>query len=106
MKIGRREALTVTLGLLLVVAAFLAPRLHLGTITPDRGVGRWLLRRVGVFRRSVLVNDFAVGQDSALDCSEPATLPLHRRCESRGRRANALGPGQPHVPLFLLAVVG
>jgi len=33
-KIGRREALAVALGVLLVVAAFLTPRLHLGTITP------------------------------------------------------------------------
>ncbi|MEI6252996.1 MAG: hypothetical protein WCP30_09345 [Mycobacteriaceae bacterium] len=34
MKIGRREALTVTLGTVLVAAAFLTPHLHLGTITP------------------------------------------------------------------------
>ena len=34
MKIGRREALMVTGGLLLVVVAFLTPRLHLATVTP------------------------------------------------------------------------
>jgi hypothetical protein len=32
--IGRREALAVTLGALLLVAAFVTPRLHLGTVRP------------------------------------------------------------------------
>ena len=34
MNIGRREALAVTLGALLLVAAFVTPRLHLDTVTP------------------------------------------------------------------------
>lgn len=34
MRVGRREALAVTAGVLLVVAAFVVPHLHLGVVTP------------------------------------------------------------------------
>ena len=34
MRIGRREAVAVTVGALLVVAAFVVPDLHLGIVTP------------------------------------------------------------------------
>ncbi|MDT7763840.1 MAG: methylthioxylose transferase [Mycobacterium sp.] len=34
MRIGRREAVAVTVGVLLVVAAFVVPHLHLGIVTP------------------------------------------------------------------------
>ena len=34
MRIGRREAVAVTVGMLLVVAAFVVPHLHLGVVTP------------------------------------------------------------------------
>ncbi len=34
MSIGRREAVAVTVGVLLVVAAFVVPHLHLGIVTP------------------------------------------------------------------------
>ena len=34
MRIGRREAVAVTLAVLLVVAAFVVPHLHLGIVTP------------------------------------------------------------------------
>src|SRR6478736_9721733 len=33
-RIGRREAVAVTVGVLLVVAAFVVPHLHLGIVTP------------------------------------------------------------------------
>jgi hypothetical protein len=33
-RIGRREAVAVTVGVVLVIAAFVAPRLHLGVVTP------------------------------------------------------------------------
>ena len=34
MSIGRKEAIAVSIGVLLVVAAFVVPNLHLGIVTP------------------------------------------------------------------------